>query len=219
VRALSPQSPHALQWLLLSIGVVAFIAVTGVVGLRFVAPLLPGFHHHPTIHEAKGNLKALYTSQRAWYQEKDTYTEDLERLGFFPEVGNRYTYFSAVRGRVLKVEERNGSAPTGDSPRPPYQIIAADPKSPRFRGTFETFARTRCPLTLATLPDGTHAGLGVTPPSDGSGPGVFIGAAVANLDDDSTPDCWSIATVERVAADGTRIAPGEPYNELNDVEH
>ena len=24
--------------------------------------------------------------------------------------------------------------------------------------------------------------------------------------------------VERVAADGTRIAPGAPYNELNDVE-
>ncbi|WP_375765635.1 hypothetical protein NR798_28450 [Archangium gephyra] len=214
----SAQSPLASQWLLLSIGVVAFIAVTGVMGLRFIEPLLPG-HHHCATPEAKGNLKALYTAQRAWYQEKDTYTEDLAWLGFWPEQGNRYTYFSASRGRVLKAEERYGPAPTDGSPRPSYQIIAADPAGPAFRGSFETFARSGCPLTPATLPDGTRAGLGVTLPAGGAQPGVFIGAAAANIDADPTPDCWSIATVDRVAADGTPISAGQPYNELNDVEY
>lgn len=214
----SAQSPHVLQWLLLSIGVVAFIAVTGVMGLRFIEPLLPGHHHHP-IPEAKANLKALYTSQRAWYYEKDTYTEDLDRLGFVPELHNRYTYFSASRGRVLKAEERRAPAPPGGSPRPSYQLIAADSKGPKFRGTFETFAQTRCPLTPATLPDGTRAGLGITLPVGGAQPGVFIGAAAANIDADPTPDCWSVSTVDRVAADGSPILAGQPYHELDDVEH
>lgn len=213
------RSPHVAQWLLLSIGALAFIGVTGVVGLRFVEPLLFGRSCCAPSHEAKMYLKDLYTYERAWVQEFDAYSEDMNQMGFEPELGNRYTYFSAPRGRVLTTAERqtprqemNGSRPAA------YQIVAADSGNPKFRGTFETFAKTGCPLTLATLPDGTRAGLGVTLPADGSGPGVFIGAAAGNIDGDPTPDCWSIATVERVAADGTRIAPGAPYNELNDVE-
>ncbi|HEX5750429.1 MAG TPA: hypothetical protein VFZ09_29640 [Archangium sp.] len=204
---------------MLSLGVLAFIGVTGVVGMRLVARLLPGHHCCAPVNEAKANLKALYITERAWVQEFEAFSEDMNQMGFEPELGNRYTYFSAPRGRVLTHRERQAArSKAGWSRTMAYQIIPADPGSPRFRGTFETFAQTGCPLTLATLPDGTPAGLGVTLPADGSGPGVFIGAAAANIDDDATPDCWSIATVERVAADGTRIAPGEPYNELNDVD-
>ncbi|MCY1077439.1 hypothetical protein [Archangium lansingense] len=216
----SQQSPSAVQWLLLSTGVVAFIAVSGVVGMRLVRDLLPKSRCCAPIHEAKANLKALYTNEWAFLLEKDVFSEDMNPIGFEPELGNRYTYFAAPRGRVLKFEERKTPrSSVGGSRSAAYQIVAADPQVPKFRGTFETFVQTDCPLTPATLPDGTRAGLGVTLPDGGSSQGVFIGAAAANIDDDSTPDCWSIATVERVAADGYRIAPGEPYNELNDVEH
>lgn len=215
----SAQSPGAMQWLLLSAGVVAFIGATGVVGVRLVRNLLPKPRCCAPVPEAKANLKALYTIERAYLQEKDVYSEDMNQIGFEPELGNRYTYFSASRGRVLKAEERRTPGSAGGWSRPAYQLVAADPQARKFRGTFETFAQTACPLTLATLPDGTRAGLGVTLPAGGAGPGVFIGAAAANIDDDPTPDCWSVATVERVAADGTRILEGQPYNELNDVEH
>jgi type IV pilus assembly protein PilA len=216
----SAQSPGAMQWLLLSTGVVAFIAVSGVVGIRLARNLLPKTCCGTSVSEAKANLKGLFTAQRALYQEKDVYSEDMNQIGFEPELGNRYTYFSAPRGRVLKPEERKTPRSAVGWSRPtPYQIVAADPQARKFRGTFETFAQTGCPLTPATLPDGTRAGLGITLPADGAGPGVFIGVAVANIDGDPTPDCWSVATVDRVAADGTRIYEGQPYNELNDVEH
>lgn len=216
----SAQSPGAMQWVLLSAGVVAFIAASGVVGLRLVRDLLPKPHCCAHVPEAKAHLKALYTTERAYLQEKDVYSEDLNQIGFEPELRNRYTYFSAPRGRVLKAEERRTAGAAGDwSRRAAYQIVAADPQTRSFRGTFETFAQTGCPLTPAIFPDGTRAGLGVTLAAGGVGPGVFIGAAAANIDGDPTPDCWSVATVDRVAADGTRILEGQPYNELNDVEH
>jgi type IV pilus assembly protein PilA len=212
----STQEPRPVQWMLLGLGVVAFVGVAGVMLVRQLSP--PG-HTHRT-HEAKANLKALYTTERAFLQEKDSYTEDMRLMGFYPELGNRYTYFAARTGRVLPDAERRGSAPATETPMP-YQIVGADPKARRFRGTFATFPQTGCPLTLATLPDGTRAGLGITRPPGAAptDPGVFIGAAAANIDDDPTPDCWSVATVDRVAATGETIYAGQPYNELNDVEN
>ncbi|MFL5359236.1 hypothetical protein [Archangium sp.] len=206
------QEPRAVQWLLLGLGVVAFVGTAGVMVLRRLSGPMG-----PPPNEARANLKALFTWERAWYQEKDSYSEDLGQLGFAPELHNRYTYLAAPTGRVLTAVERRGSV----TPMPSHSIIAADPASGRYRGTFETFAQTGCPLTTATLPDGTRAGLGVTrslgaAPTD---PGVFIGAAAANIDGDPTPDCWSIATVDRVTASGELISAGQPYNELDDVDY
>jgi hypothetical protein len=206
------QEPRAVQWLLLGLGVAAFVGMSGVMVLRRLSPPM-----RPPIHEAKANLKALFTWERAWYQEKDAYSEDLGLVGFAPELHNHYTYFAAPTGRVLTAVERRGSV----TPLPSHSIIAADPASGRFRGTFETFAQTGCPLTTVTLPDGTRAGLGVTrsPGAAPTDPGVFIGAAAANIDGDPTLDCWSIATVDRVTATGETISMGQPYNELNDVDY
>lgn len=207
----SAQEPRAVQWLLLGLGVVAFLGAAGVVLLRQLKP----FGKVP-IPEARANLKSLYTCQMAWYQEKDAYSEDLRLVGFLPELGNRYTYFAAPSGYVLTPADRRGS-----SPAPSYSIVATDPLSRKLPGPFETFAKTGCPLTPATLPDGTRAGLGVTrsPGAESSAPSVFIGAAAGDIDGDSTLDCWSIATVDRVTASGETISAGQPYNELDDVKY
>lgn len=200
-----------MQWLLLGLGVVAFVGVVGVMLLRRLEP-----HPHHPVHEAKANLKALFTCERAWYQEKDAYTEDMGRMGFIPELGNRYTYFAAPRGYVLTPADRRGS-----SHPPSYTSVATDPNGRKLPGPFATFAQTGCPLTPAILPDGTRAGLGVTRPPGAADtdPGVFIGAAAGDIDGDPTLDCWSIATVDRVTASGETISAGQPYNELNDVEY
>ncbi len=200
------------------VGVGALVFITGFMGLRYVQRRFAARSCCAPVHEAKANLKALYVTERAFLQEKDAYSEDMSRIGFEPELRNRYTYFTAMSGHVLSVKERRSSSFPAGAPRPSYQIVAADPEARKFRGSFTTFAQTTCPLTLAILPDGTRAGLGVTSRGN-TDPGVFIGAAVANIDDDPTPDCWSIATVERVAANGYRISEGEPYNELNDMEY
>jgi len=42
--------------------------------------------------EAKLNLKAAYTSQRAYSMEKDRLGRTFEEIGFAPEPGRRYTY-------------------------------------------------------------------------------------------------------------------------------
>jgi type IV pilus assembly protein PilA len=168
--------------------------------------------------EAKSNLKGLFTSQKSFQQEKDRYETDARLIGFIPELGNAYTYFTAPQGRVLLAEERRSAQRGKEDPNPrPVHIISADPASKRYKRGYWDFAETGCPLTPAILPDGTRAGLGITTLASDPTYSVFIGAAVGDIDPDPTPDCWSIATVSRMAADGTRIEAGEPYNELNDV--
>ena len=42
--------------------------------------------------EAKTNLKAIFTAEKSYYGEKDTYHKEFSIVGFKPERGNRYTY-------------------------------------------------------------------------------------------------------------------------------
>lgn len=206
---MSPPSPRgSLPWWLPALAVVALLLGLGVTGVRYFGMRFPR-HRKPSVSEVKMGLKALYTGERAHLMEFDVYTEDMGRAGFRPDLGNRYTYFSAAEGHVLGMAERDTFSVS-------YQVVPADPAGRYFRGTFSTFAATGCPVTPAELPHGKRAGLGVTVVDDPSEP-VFIGAAAANLDDDATVDCWSIATVERRAADGTRIPAGVPHNEVNDL--
>lgn len=196
---------------LILLAAAALLALLGVVGVLVIRSLsLPS---RPTTSEAKSNLRAIFTGAKAYFAEKDVYKDDMRLFGFLPERGNRYSYFSAPQGRALDPTERNN--PTG-----PYHVTPADPDARNYRGGFTSFAETGCPLTSAVLPDGTLAGLGVTSaPGDDPSQASFIAAAAANIDRDDTLDCWSIATVDRVAADGSPIPAGMAYNELNDVQH
>ena len=42
--------------------------------------------------EAKANLKALFTAERAWFAERDRWSDNLQEVGFEPEPGTRYNY-------------------------------------------------------------------------------------------------------------------------------
>jgi hypothetical protein len=74
--------------------------------------------------EAKANLKAFCTTQRAYYAERDTYVADLLKLGFRPERKNRVAYFLARRvppcgPRIWRRLRRRSSRPTSSSPATP----------------------------------------------------------------------------------------------------
>lgn len=158
--------------------------------------------------EARSNLKAYYTAQRAHFQEKDTYSRNMVQLGFTPERNNRYTYFGAPRGTV---QLRNAATITY---QPEVNIISGDThKHPELRIP-SSLGETKCPLTSGLTPDGEPAGLGVT----GVAPHqFFIGYAAANLDGDDDWDCWSIASFVRQKND-IRIEAGVPFHEASDYD-
>jgi type IV pilus assembly protein PilA len=58
------------------------------------------------------------------------------------------------------------------------------------------------------------------PPLQGGEPEVgdkaFVAVCAGNVDNDSLLDVWSISSEERVI-NGQKVAPGEPFNEQNDV--
>lgn len=64
------------------IGMLAAIAIPNFIKFNFRAKQ----------SEVKSNLKALYTSERAYFGEHDQYSDDATKLGFSPERKNRYMY-------------------------------------------------------------------------------------------------------------------------------
>jgi type IV pilus assembly protein PilA len=168
---------------------------------------LPRGHVH--YREAWSDLKALYTTQRAWFQETDRYDEDLARIGFNPERGNRYTTFMVPVGRV---QRRDSAAPVEEGP---YSIVSADRQAWPDHVSPVSFYMTGCPLTRVVTPDGRKLGLGVWVFKEGLP--VFLAASAANLDEDPQLDCWSVSSADRVSAAGEPIAAGEPFLEASDL--
>src|SRR6476661_5480990 len=68
--------------------VVAIIGILAAIAI----PNFIRFQARAKQSEAKANLKAVFTAQRAYYQEKDRYMETISDIGFSPERGNRYAY-------------------------------------------------------------------------------------------------------------------------------
>ena len=194
------------------------VLVVLLAGIAFAAYSTYRYYKFPrrwaTQPEAKANLKSIYTAQRAYLQELDTYDTRARTIGFTPERGNRYAYFLAERGPV---EYRDQEQPT---PVDDAVIVSADrhafPKATRFA----SFAQTKCPITPCTLPTGAVlATPGVDPlKTDVGSTGGFLAAAAGNLDDDPDLDCWSVCSEPRTTADGRTIPGGEPYAETNDFD-
>src|SRR5512138_2962923 len=68
--------------------VVAIIGILAAIAI----PNFIKFQARSKQSEAKANLKALYTAEKAYFQEKDTYDASVSKIGFAPERGNRYQY-------------------------------------------------------------------------------------------------------------------------------
>ncbi|QRO01548.1 hypothetical protein JRI60_22260 [Archangium violaceum] len=191
-----------LELTLFSVGFVLLLLL----GVRFALSFVK---FGPTrVHEAKANLKALYTSQRAYLQEKDRYGQRLHEIGFLPERGNRFAYFLLSSGpielRDATVETRVNDAVIVWSDRYRFKNAPAP----------TGFAGTGCPLIPGKDEAGRPLGVGVwgTPPHE-----AFIAVAAGNLDNDATLECWSIASVPRVDAYGNVIPEGQPYLEQDDL--
>jgi type IV pilus assembly protein PilA len=74
--------------------VVAIIGILAAIAI----PNFIKFQARSKQSEPKANLKSIFTSQKAYMQEKDTYSTLTNQLGFAPERGNRYWYVLANAG-------------------------------------------------------------------------------------------------------------------------
>ncbi|WNG60463.1 prepilin-type N-terminal cleavage/methylation domain-containing protein [Archangium gephyra] len=186
------------------IGILAAIAIPNFI--KFQARSKQG--------EAKANLKAWFTTQRAFLQEKDRYEEDIKIIGYAPERGNRYAYYFS---QTLEYEERKGEAIKADQ----TSATGITVDTGKFKGSMTT--PTAAPVGL------THAGTGGAPQKpgiSGSCPGCNIDAiAAGNIDNETAGvDTWYISTGDSTGsaacgnADETMAVAGTPYMNYNDVD-
>jgi type IV pilus assembly protein PilA len=190
------------------IGILAAIAIPNFI--KFQARSKQG--------EAKANLKAWFTSQRAFLQEKDKYIEDIKILGFSPERGNRYAYyFSTTNACETRTKAGLGTDTT-------YNCIYVD--EGKFDGAKNDPGTGKAPTGLVYVTAG-----GNSPPGafgiSGPCPGCNIaGLASGNIDNEQTGiDTWFIATKD--ASDFTAFCgnsdekaavAGSPTLSYNDVD-
>src|SRR3954471_13166081 len=87
--------------------------------------------------EAKANLKAIFTAQKAFFQEKDRFSSLTGEVGFEPERNNRYAYFLAATGNI---EDRTNSTIAQATTYTGIQVDAFKYGSP-FN---QTYAATAC---------------------------------------------------------------------------
>jgi len=153
--------------------------------------------------EAKANLKALWTAEMAYRQEKDVFTTDVGRAGFEPERGNRYQY-NALGYSQANLEQRTG---TLTDATPLRDGIAVDVFKYQVSGTW---------VSVPYLCEPGAFGGAAAP--------LFIGGAQGQIDEDLPLDVWTISTAERGGArsclgNGAIVPSGTPYNELDDVDN
>lgn len=173
--------------LLCCLGSVAAIAV----------PNFLRFNRRSTQSEVKVNLKSAYTAERAYFAEKDAFSESVEQIGFLPERGNRYRYYLSARGDMLIPGTSDGGW---------HSNIGADLKKDLLSGN----ATLQASVPSAVL---AQAGIHGTCPE----PCNVTIVAVGNLDTDPTVDVWSISTEDRTIG-GEKVSAGMPYCHVSDVD-
>ena len=183
--------------------VVAIIGILAAIAI----PNFIKFQARAKQSEAKANLKAMFTSEKAFFQEKDRFSTLVGEAGFAPERNNRYAYFLTAASTPF--EDRSTS------------VIATATATTNVAIQVDTFKYTD--LISATANTFAVACTGYTVGILGGGPFTFTGFAQGNVDSDTTLDKWSISTDSRVltlaagACEGGNSPSGEPFNDLNDV--
>jgi type IV pilus assembly protein PilA len=186
--------------------VVAIIAVLAAIAI----PNFVKFQARSKQSEARANLKAIFTAQKAFFQEQDRFSSLTGEVGFEPERNNRYAYYLDNGGPL---EDRSGSTTANAAT---YTGINVD--------TFKYGVGAQ-PATMPSSPcNCTGGATGCAAPAVDEPPeAAFNAGAVGNIDADATLDIWTVSSGSRrftasatCTADATNPA-GEPMNDQNDV--
>src|SRR5437588_1406610 len=153
--------------------VVAIIGILAAIAI----PNFIKFQARSKQSEAKANLKAIFTAEKAFFQEKDRYSSLTGEVGFSPERNNRYAYY--LTADTTNLEIRNTTAITSHTTDDGIQVDVFKYSTATANPAFSA----ACSTTLAVT----------TPPNP-----TFTSGAVGNVDADATLDQWSISSVSRV---------------------
>ena len=185
---------------------IELMIVVAIIGLlaAIAIPNFIKFQARAKQSEARANLKALFTAEKAYYQEKDTYSNQIQGVGFSPERGNRYTY--DLSGDSGPWQDRTTSSQTDVATE---TGIDADVFKYGTTSGITAVMTSAFPSTVVT-----------------GNTGSFTGCAAGNIDSDTTLDQWSISSITRNSgsssdastscADGNE-GGGEPCSDYNDV--
>jgi len=193
--------------------VVAIIGILAAIAI----PNFIKFQARSKQSEAKANLKAAFTAEKAFYAEKDHYSTITGEVGFVPERNNRYAYFLdktlAPTSRLTPVESstQNAGGIGNDEFKGYGPNMLTTPATPG------QYAYTLSPCSVPASGAGLY--------NDAGGNAQWAGYAVGNIDGDPAFDFWSVSTESRTfpaAATATctminASAGGEPANDFNDV--
>src|SRR3989440_10698761 len=84
--------------------VVAIIGILAAIAI----PNFVKFQARSKQSEAKANMKAMWTAQKAYAAEKDAFSDLVGTIGFSPERNNRYSYFSGASANLTKRSDSTG---------------------------------------------------------------------------------------------------------------
>jgi type IV pilus assembly protein PilA len=202
------------------------VAIIGILAAIAIPNFLK-FQARAKQSEAKTNLKAIFSAEKAWFGEHDSY-DNFSTAGFKPERGNRYWYKSAGVVVTGNAETRSTAVPTGTEPFNEYDVdcfkIAPN--------TIATCAVNAAPSPASPLPTITWEAQGAVPTTvastevmfvEGSSGSMVAQAISSTVDNDPDTDVWDVGlSVSLVLAAGQcndvqNATSGTPINTYNDV--
>ena len=194
--------------LLISVAIISLLAAIAV-------PNMMRFQARAKQSEAKTVLKAYAAAQSAYFAEVDSYTDQLDTLGFSPERGNRYAYLASVapsawqgRSTVSLGHPGNATGVEVDCWKLGGASCVAHPGRPSPIGFTVTYQPGRVGPTDT----------GVVP-----GPaGGYLVEARGAIDVDAEVDVWLLSSgalqvTDSTCAEPVRIGAGAPVNVYDDV--
>ena len=209
---------------------IELMVVVAIIGLlaSIAIPNFQKFQARSKQSEVKVNLRAAFTAEKAFFQEKDNYSSCVKKLGFEAERGNRYKYdFGQTR---LTNEAACSTSEARATPAgvlaPTDSIIEVD--------TFKYgTAVTASPVTTVVYTPSSPAASGIivqanlvgVVPAAGGMTSSFGVSAAGNIDTDPLTDVWYVSSVPS-ATNGIcpvlvgvarNFTPGAPVNTQNDV--
>ena len=198
--------------------VVAIIGILAAIAI----PNFVRFQARAKQSEVKGGLKAIFTAERAYFQEKDNYVISFAGIGFSPERGNRFMYQTGAN--VIGTENR--SAVDIVVPASGANLITVDTLKYPNAAAIPAWPAVPAPGAWAVSP-GTPGGIpgfvNASCPNAGQCAWSTVGAG--NIDNDATIDTWWVSGTDANTVAGQcgrdvtdTVAPaGAPQISTNDV--
>ena len=202
--------------------VVAIIGILAAIAI----PNFIKFQARSKQSEAKSNLKSLFTSEKAYQQEKDTYSICIRTIGFTPERGNRYHYkVNTTDGQTQGCNANEARATSAGVTSSTDGAVLVD--------VFKYIGNVTNPNVVVVYTSTAPAGSGINTADDLVGvtsinkgnDNSFGGAAAGNIDSDTEVDKWYVSAFSSTTAgicpalvgNDQNVPGGEPKNTYNDV--